>query len=111
MHYHACEAYCPEVLPSGQVARSSRDLNLCCEFGKLRNRTRRGVQLGLGEVIRPSRQDSEELNHIFGVVDRPEVQWDLILAWSYCAGRGEVSAKLLVMKPSQHRRLKQRLDD
>jgi hypothetical protein len=47
----------------------------------------------------------------FGVVDRPEVQWDLILAWSYCAGRGEVSAKLLVMKPSQHRRLKQRLDD
>jgi hypothetical protein len=65
MHYHACEAYCPEVLPSGQVARSSRDLNLCCEFGKLRNRTRRGVQLGLGEVIRPSRQDSEELNHVF----------------------------------------------
>ena len=26
-----------------------------------------------------------------------------MLLWSYCAGRGEVSAKLLVLKPSQHR--------
>jgi len=36
---------------------------------------------------------------LFEVVNMSKAQGGLMLQWSYGAGRGEVSAKLLVLKP------------